>query len=166
MEIVHKRSCRNRVPDLTAYRIAPKQAYDQVRRGLQVEQELAEERAAAEIEAHRAQEAIQAKQQELQRIEQQRQYEVCPLLSRLLHLVHDFILSNNLDGLGLFVSWRELCLSQGCPYLIECSPMQTMNPQVCFYCTNRTATLERWVQFPFNSRFSVLYLSIFVVIST
>ena len=52
--------------------------------GLQVEQELAEERAAAEIEAHRAQEAIQAKQQELQRIEQQRQYEVCPLLSWLL----------------------------------------------------------------------------------
>lgn len=44
---------------------------------MQVEQELAEERAAAEIEAQRAQEAIQAKQQELQRIEQQRQYEVC-----------------------------------------------------------------------------------------
>lgn len=42
-----------------------------------MEQELAEERAAAEIEAQRAQEAIQAKQQELQRIEQQRQYEVC-----------------------------------------------------------------------------------------
>lgn len=42
---------------------------------LQVEQELAAERVAAEVEAKRAQEAIQAKQQELQQIEQQRRHE-------------------------------------------------------------------------------------------
>ena len=43
---------------------------------LQVEKELAEERVAAEAEAKRAQEAIQAKQRELQQIEQQREHEV------------------------------------------------------------------------------------------
>ena len=41
-----------------------------------MEKELAEERVAAEAEAKRAQEAIQAKQQELQQIEQQREHEV------------------------------------------------------------------------------------------
>ena len=48
---------------------------------VQVEKELAEERVAAEAEAKRAQAAIQAKQQELHQIEQQRQREVpCYLL--------------------------------------------------------------------------------------
>lgn len=46
---------------------------------MQVEQELAEERAVAEVEAKRAQEAIQAKQKELHQIEQQRQHEACTL---------------------------------------------------------------------------------------
>ena len=43
---------------------------------LQVEMELAQERAAAEAEAQRAKEAIQAKERELQQIEVERQQEV------------------------------------------------------------------------------------------